>query len=112
LAELDGNLVGWVTLFRRQQEFRRHTAELGMAVLQTSRGLGIGTALLRYTLEWAARHNIEKVNLGVRASNQRAQALYRRFGFVEEGRRVKEIKDLANEYDDSIEMAIFLEKVA
>jgi RimJ/RimL family protein N-acetyltransferase len=112
LAELDGTLVGWVTLFRGGHEFRRHTAELGMGVLRAFRGLGIGTALLRYALEWAARHNVEKVNLGVRASNQRAQALYRKFGFVEEGRRVKEIKDPANEYDDSIEMAIFLEEAA
>ena len=112
LAELDGNLVGWVTLFRGQQEFRRHTAELGMGVLEAFRGLGIGTALLRYALEWAARHDVEKVNLGVRASNQRAQVLYRKFGFVEEGRRVKEIKDPANEYDDSLEMAVFVEKVA
>jgi RimJ/RimL family protein N-acetyltransferase len=112
LAELEGNLVGWVTLFRGQQEFRHHTAELGMGVLQASRGLGIGTALLRYAVEWAAHHNVEKVNLGVRASNQRAQALYRKFGFVEEGRRIKEIKDSADEYDDSIEMAAFVEKVA
>jgi ribosomal protein S18 acetylase RimI-like enzyme len=71
--------------------------------------VGIGTALLSYALAWAANHNVEKVNLGVRASNEAAQALYRKFGFAEEGYRSREIKDPANGYDDCIEMAIFPE---
>jgi len=109
VAMVDGRLVGWVTLFRGRVEFLRHTTELGMGVIQGFRGVGIGTGLMDYALKWSAEHGIEKVNLGVRASNGQARVLYRKFGFVEEGRRVHEIKDLHDRYDDNIEMAYFVE---
>jgi RimJ/RimL family protein N-acetyltransferase len=103
-----GEIVGWVTLFRAQAEFLRHTARLGMGIVAGFRGAGLGIALLDYTLKWAAENGIEKVNLGVRAGNDRARALYTRFGFVQEGRRVRDIKDLQGCYDDIIEMAYFV----
>jgi ribosomal protein S18 acetylase RimI-like enzyme len=108
VAVVEGRLVGWVTLFRGRPEFLRHTASLGMAVIKSFRGLGIGSALLDSGLLWAAEHGIEKVNLGVRASNVRARTLYSRFGFVEEGVRAREIRDQHGRYDDNVEMAYFV----
>lgn len=108
VALLDGKLVGWVTLFRGRAEFLHHTTELGMGVIRGFRGVGIGPALMDYALTWAAQQGFEKVNLGVRAGNERARALYRKFGFVEEGYRVREIKDLEGSYDDTVEMAYFV----
>jgi RimJ/RimL family protein N-acetyltransferase len=107
-ALLEGKLVGWVTLFRGRAEFTQHTAELGMGVIQGLRGIGIGTALMDYALRWAAQQGFEKVNLGVRAGNERARVLYRKFGFVEEGCRVRDIKDLEGYYYDTVEMAYFV----
>ena len=108
MALLDGRLVGWVTLLRARAEFCRHTAELGMGVIQGYRQIGIGTALMDYALQWAAEQGIEKVNLGLRASNERARALYRKCGFIQEGYRVRDIKDTHDHYDDSVEMAYFV----
>lgn len=109
LVALDGKeVVGWVTLFRAQAEFQRHTAELGMGILRHYREVGLGTALMDYALNWAAKNRIEKVNLGVRASNERAMALYNKFGFVQEGHRARQIKDGRGRYDDDIEMAFFV----
>ena len=49
-------------------------------------GRGIGTALLEDLFGWAQRDSrVKKVELRVRATNQRALALYRKFGFLEEG---------------------------
>ena len=48
--ELDGRLVGWVTCFRAQQEFLRHTIEFGMGAVCGYRGVGIGAALMEYAL--------------------------------------------------------------
>jgi RimJ/RimL family protein N-acetyltransferase len=109
LVALDGSaVVGWVTLFRAQAEFQRHTAELGMGIIQQYREIGLGTELMDRALRWAAENDIEKVNLGVRASNERAMALYHKFGFVQEGYRVRDIKDRQGRYDDDIEMAYFV----
>lgn len=108
VAVFGGKLVGWASLKRRRHEFLQHTVGLGMGVVRGYRGLGIGTALVNYVLEWAAEQGFEKVNLGVRANNERARALYRKLGFVEEGIRVREIKDLFGNYHDSVEMAYFV----
>jgi RimJ/RimL family protein N-acetyltransferase len=108
VALLAGRLVGWVTLFRGRAEFIRHTAELGMGVVRGFRGNGIGTALMSHALKWAAEQGIEKVNLGVRASNERAIALYRKFGFVQEGYKVWDVKDQRGRYDDNLVMAYFV----
>jgi RimJ/RimL family protein N-acetyltransferase len=108
LALLDDLLVGWVTLFRAPHEFRRHTAELGIGVLRAYRGIGIGEVLMDQALRWAAGQGIEKVTLGVRAGNERAQALYHKLGFVEEGCRVRDVKDQNGRYDDTIEMSYFV----
>ena len=108
LAILEGELVGWVSLFRARHEFRRHTGQMGISVIRGYRGIGIGTVLMHYALDWAAEQGLEKINLGVRASNERARALYRKFGFVEEGYRVREIKDQHGCYHDSVDMACFV----
>jgi RimJ/RimL family protein N-acetyltransferase len=108
LALHAGEVIGWLTLFRPQAEFLRHTAQLGMGVVAGFRDAGLGTALLDYALHWAAENGLEKINLGVRASNSRARALYRRFGFIQEGYRVRDIKDVQGQYDDTVEMAYFV----
>lgn len=108
VAVVQGRPVGWLNLFRGQPEFLRHTAVLGMGVIKDFRGQGIGSALLDSGLKWAAEQGIEKVNLGVRASNRRARAIYYRFGFVEEGVLVREIRDQHGRYDDKVEMAYFV----
>ena len=47
---------------------------------------------------------IEKMKLGVFASNERGIHLYTKMGFIEEGRKVDEIKNADGEYIDVIEM--------
>lgn len=56
-------------------------------------------------IEWASAHPvIEKIGLGVFSNNAGAINLYKKLGFVEEGRRVREIKIGTDDYVDSILM--------
>jgi hypothetical protein len=59
-------------------------------------------------IAWAAEQGLEKENLGVRAENERARALYQKFGFVAEGCKRREIKDRRGHCHNSVEMACFL----
>ena len=69
------------------------------------RGEGIGSALLQFLIDWGESNpTIDKLALSVFVTNTRAIALYRRFGFVEEGRRIKEVKLGSSEYVDDILM--------
>jgi GNAT superfamily N-acetyltransferase len=59
------------------------TPELTMAVVPGYRGRGVGSGLLERLLDWAGGRYLA-VSLSVHAGN-RAEALYRRFGFEEVG---------------------------
>ena len=85
VAEVEGRIAGFLV---SRQNFAGDAASfpeceiLNLAVAPTFRRLGIGSALLSQELRAAADFFLE-----VRESNLGAQALYRRFGFIEVGRR-------------------------
>jgi ribosomal-protein-alanine N-acetyltransferase len=54
---------------------------------------GIGEKLLKHALQSAVEEGAVRSFLEVRASNESAQAMYRRFGFVEDGLRPRYYKD-------------------
>lgn len=58
-----------------------------LAVSPEARRRGLGSALLRAVLGWAAERGAGRLVLEVRASNAAALALYERFGLRTEGRR-------------------------
>jgi len=58
-----------------------------IAVSPSHRGRGLGGRLLRMMLDLAKDRGVETIYLEVRVSNERAAALYRRFGFEEIGAR-------------------------
>jgi RimJ/RimL family protein N-acetyltransferase len=80
--------------------------EIGMAVAREWRGRGVGSALLAAAIEWARERGLHKLSLDVFAHNAGAIALYRKFGFVEEGRRIKHYRRANGELWDSIEMGL------
>jgi RimJ/RimL family protein N-acetyltransferase len=84
------------------------TGEIGMMVAREYRGRGVGRALLVAAVDWASARGLHKVSLGVFPHNVPALTLYRAFGFVEEGRRVKHIRRRSGELWDVIEMGLLL----
>ena len=82
----DDRVVGWCDVVPRPRPTMRHTGVLGMGVVASHRGHGVGAALLRSTLEAAWATGITRVELMVLVENVRAVALYRRHGFETEGR--------------------------
>lgn len=104
VAVSGGEIVGSLHLFPSPLGF----AELGMGVAREWRGRGVGSALLAAAIEWAREHGAHKLSLGVFAHNASAIALYRKFGFVEEGLRVKHYRRASGELWDVIEMGLLL----
>jgi len=82
----DGRLVASADIQRGRESKNAHTASLGIALRKEVRGLGLGKAIMEDLLRWARAERIRKVTLAVFATNAPAIALYRDFGFVEEGR--------------------------
>jgi len=83
-------------------------AEIGMAVAREWRGRGVGSALMAVGIEWARERGLHKLCLSVFPHNDAGIALYKKFGFVEEGRRVKQIRRQSGELWDTVEMGLLL----
>lgn len=109
VAEAETGIIG-VIYFRCDEAYRcRHVGEFGMGLYNTWRSQGVGTALVEALLDWAkAQPSIEKVCLRVYDINPKAAGLYKRMGFVEEGRMKKHLRVAHNQYSDAILMAKFV----
>jgi len=108
LLALDGEaVVGSLSIRRDEHPATRHVATFGMFVVASHRGRGIGAALMGEAIGWARRFGIERVELTVYPHNEPAIALYRRFGFEQEGRLVRHAKKSYG-YEDEILMAVWL----
>lgn len=109
LVEIDGKIVGSVTLDRSHLIKLKHIVTFGITILKEYCGLGIGSSLMKKVIEWTKSNGVEKIELEVFENNTSAVMLYKKFGFVEEGRKRKCIK--TNEgYQDMILMGRFLEE--
>ena len=109
---LDGTLVavaGAEVVGSVHVEASRHGfGDLGMAVARDWRGRGVGSALLAAAIDWARGRGLHKLILSVWPHNNAAIALYRKYGFVEEGRRVKQFRRQSGELWDAVDMGLLL----
>ncbi|HTV94213.1 MAG TPA: GNAT family N-acetyltransferase [Verrucomicrobiae bacterium] len=100
VAERDGSIVGVVTEYRHDPY--GHT--IGMLVDESYRGRGVGAALLGRLITWARERLISHLSLLVFPHNERARALYRKFGFVEIDAQAAQIARRSGEAWDAILM--------
>lgn len=100
VADADGRIVGMLGV----EVSRFGFGELGMLVDSEWRGRGVGSALVRAAIERARGQGLHKLCLEVFPTNTAAIGLYRKFGFVEEGRRSKHYRRASGELWDAIVM--------
>jgi len=103
----NGEVVGWCDIIPKSYEGLTHVGVMGMGILSEYRGRGLGSQLLGKAIDHARMNGLEKVELDVYESNIGAIALYEKFGFVLEGRRIKSRK-LDGNYDNILEMGKFI----
>lgn len=90
VAEADGRYVGLAGIGKIGIKDKvKHRAEFGISVDKDYWGLGIGNALTEACIECARRAGYAQIELDVVAENERAIALYKKYGFVEYGRNPK-----------------------
>jgi ribosomal protein S18 acetylase RimI-like enzyme len=102
VAVAGSQLVGMLHVKVSQHGF----GEIEMLVDRDWRGRGVGSALVQAAIGWARGQGLHKLCLEVFAHNTTAIALYRKFGFVEEGRRTQQYRRASGELWDSIVMGL------
>jgi putative acetyltransferase len=82
----NSEVIGQISLFGNTQMRRRHAAMFGLAVIGHAQGKGVGSALLKAMIDYAdSWTTFLRIELTVYADNAKAIALYKKFGFEQEG---------------------------
>ncbi|HHT7187284.1 TPA: N-acetyltransferase family protein [Bacillus cereus] len=107
--EVDGEVVGFLAFNRYELDRLRHAGTMGMGIKEAYCNQGIGTKLIEFLIRWAkGQEGLEKICLGVVSINDRAIKVYKRMGFVEEGRQRKQIKYEDGSYGDDVWMGLYI----
>ncbi|GIU22164.1 GNAT family N-acetyltransferase [Shewanella schlegeliana] len=105
VAIRDGEVVGQIGMEVFSNPRRKHVANIGMAVHEAYRGIGIASALLDTMVSlaqnWLA---VRRIELEVYTDNHLAISLYKKHGFVIEG-EMREYAFRDGEYIDAFLMA-------
>ena len=112
-AFADGRLVG-IANFKpvHPGDRARHRAGMGVCVLRSHWGLGVGTALMKTAIHAAETTALEYLELSVAGQNGRAKAMYDKLGFIQYGRQTRAMKYRDGHYDDLILMQLALREKA
>ncbi len=110
VCESAGRIIGVLTLQRSFHSKSRHTANLGIAIRSGYRHMGIGTAMIKRAILWSKEREIKKINLEVFSSNTNAINLYRKLGFIEEGRRRRQFV-INGKYVDDVLMTYYTDEL-
>ncbi len=79
LVAIDGGqVVGWCRAF---PDLEGDSAEVGLGLLSDFRGVGLGSTLMKWTVEWAKERGLRTLRLSTRPDNKRAIHLFQKFGF-------------------------------
>lgn len=113
VAEANGRIAGLLNFEAGRLRRTAHQGQFGIALRREFRGMGIGPLLIETLMRWAGAHpRIERVWMGVFAGNAHAIHVYRKLGFVEEGRLRRHVRLGDGQYEDEILMARFVKNAS
>jgi RimJ/RimL family protein N-acetyltransferase len=107
VADYAGRIVGGLGFVGQQAEFLKHNASIGMSIQQEFCNSGLGTEMLKHTIDCGKKLGFHRVDLTVRTYNLAGIKLYEKLGF----KRIGLLKDAAfidDEYVDEFKYQIIL----
>ena len=108
VGTIDGRIVTVAEFSSYEKSRFSHNANIGISVLKEFWGQGIGSIMMGELIDFGKGTNyVKNIILTVISDNERALALYKKFGFEETGRH-KNFSKVGNEYYDAtiMELAI------
>jgi len=111
VATVRGEVVGTLAAFQADRGQRAETAHVlfvGLHLIESSRGLGIGSQMLEYSIEWAAEHGFKKLEASIFTTNKRSLHVFSKAGFVQECTKLKKFR-IGHDYIDEVCMGKLLD---
>jgi len=89
LVTIDKEIVSIASINSNHKLRSKHVGVLGIVVQKHYCGLGLGGMLMEFLIDWAKSNGItRKISLVTREDNIRAIELYKKVGFIEEGKLI------------------------
>ncbi len=109
LIIIEDEIVGIASITSVQKERMKHNGTLGISIRKKYWGIGLGSEIMNYLIDWAKSNKItKKINLLVREDNIRGVKLYEKFGFEKEGLLKKDIC-VNGVYYNTIAMGLYID---
>ncbi|WP_419742769.1 GNAT family N-acetyltransferase [Paraclostridium dentum] len=109
LIIIENEIVGIASITSVQKERVKHNGTLGISLRKKYWGIGLGSEIMYYLIDWAKSNKItKKINLLVREDNIRGVKLYEKFGFEKEGLLKKDIC-VNGVYYNTIAMGLYID---
>ncbi len=109
LIIIEDEIVGIASITSVQKERMKHNGTLGISIRKKYWGIGLGSEIMAYLIDWAKSNKItKKINLLVREDNIRGVKLYEKFGFEKEGLLKKDIC-VNGIYYNTIAMGLYID---
>lgn len=109
IAEADSRIVGLGYLEGGKRARTAHCVNLGIGVLDEFSNKGIGNAILKELIRFASEGEyIAKIDLQVKSDNTKAIALYKKCGFVPEGKTSRALF-IDGEFYDYLNMGLIID---
>lgn len=109
LIIIENEIVGIASITSVQKERMKHNGTLGISIRKKYWGIGLGSEIMAYLIDWAKSNKItKKINLLVREDNIRGVKLYEKFGFEKEGLLKKDIC-VNGVYYNTIAMGLYID---
>jgi len=100
VAEVDSELVGYISASGKTLNRLKHIATIGIAIKKEFCGQGIGKEMFESIEKWAKKNKIHRLELTVMTGNIVAIYLYLRMGFKIEGTKIHSLLINKEYYDD------------
>lgn len=109
LIIIENEIVGIASITSVQKERMKHNGTLGISLRKKYWGIGLGSEIMAYLIDWAKSNKItKKINLLVREDNIRGVKLYEKFGFEKEGLLKKDMY-VNGVYYNTIVMGLYID---
>ncbi|MCU9811577.1 GNAT family N-acetyltransferase [Paraclostridium sp. AKS81] len=109
LIIIEDEIIGIASITSVQKERMKHNGTLGISIRKKYWGIGLGSEIMAYLIDWAKSNKItKKINLLVREDNIRGVKLYKKFGFEKEGLLKKDIC-VNGVYYNTIAMGLYID---
>ena len=108
VAEYENEIIGNIDITGSSRIIMQHTGVIGMGMLKEWRNSGLGTELMKHSINWSKENPIlEILWLQVYCENELGLSLYRKMNFKDNG-IIKNYFKLNGKYYDNLTMSLSL----